>query len=116
MEKLGIPHWHIEVTYGPCAEPHWQAMCERQVNYNQAHIIIDPKHAHSEEGVIKSLVHELLHVVLAPFDLYREVLSQHCGEQGSVRAREEAALFAFTVEQLVVNLRRVLRGVGGGPW
>ena len=113
MEKLGIPHWSIEVTYGPCADRNWQASCDRQVAYNQAHIIIDPKHAVDEEGVIRSLVHELLHVVLAPFDLYRDVLSQHCGEAGSVRAREERALFDFTVEQLVVNLRRVVKGMGG---
>lgn len=113
MEAMGVPHWKVEVRYEPCSNPEWMAMCHRVVDYNTCRITIDPDMADDERGVVRSLVHELAHVLLAPFDLYREAITQHI-DAGTVAARQEARLWNFAVEQAVINIERLWRG--GPPY
>ena len=112
IEKLGCPHWEIHVEYGECDEAHWAAQCERNVSYEIATIRLDPKYHYSREDVERSLIHELLHVKLAIFDLYREVVTQN-RLPDTTEAREEARLWEYCIEQGVKDLRRLVFGMGG---
>ena len=112
MKKLGCPHWEVSVVYGPCAHPEWSASCQREVEYEIAVITLDPAHHFTREDVERSLVHELLHVKLAIFDLYRNVVTQNRGDN-TAAAREEAVLFTYCVERAVKELRRLVVGMGG---
>ncbi|KQR22876.1 hypothetical protein [Deinococcus sp. Leaf326] len=112
IQRLGCPHWSISVTYGPCSNPDWSAQCSRQVAYDVAEITLDPAHHDSKEEIERSLIHELLHVKLAVFDLYRNVVTQN-RLPGTAADREESALWEFTIEQAVKDLRRMVSGMGG---
>lgn len=72
-DALTIPHWRISVDYGPCEDANHGAECSRQPDYYQANITIDPQRMNSTKHVIETLRHELLHVVLADFDLMFDV-------------------------------------------
>ena len=110
MARLGVPHWRVSVDYGPCSNPNWKASCGRTPDYNQATITIDASLADNEQDVIDSLEHELFHVLLAPFGLYRDLVTQHVAE-GSAEEKQEARLFCFTIEQMVINLKRMRIGL-----
>ncbi len=112
MESMGIPHWKISVYYDSCSDPEWVAECRRICDYNQAWITIDPRHAVDEAGVVKSLVHELCHVILAPLDVYREAMTQHI-ENGTDLAKQENRLWSHFIEQTVINCERMYRGLNG---
>lgn len=112
MRKLGCPHWGITVVYGPCSNPDWSASCHREVAYEVAIITLDPSKHVDREDVERSILHELLHVKLAVFDLYRNVVTQNRGVN-TPAAREESALWTFCIEQAVKELRRLIVGMGG---
>lgn len=112
MQKLGCPHWSVTVVYSACSDPTWSASCYREAAYEVATITLDPQHHFTREDVERSLIHELLHIKLAPFDLYRSVITQNRAP-GTTAAREESALFEFCVEQAVKELRRLVKGMGG---
>lgn len=112
MGKLGCPHWDVSVRYEPCSNPEWSASCQREVAYEVAVITLDPAHHFTREDVEQSIIHELLHVKLAVFDLYRAVVTQN-RPLGSSAAREEAALFTYCLERAVKELRRLVVGMGG---
>ncbi len=75
MRAFGVPHWSIRVCYGPidgaddgCMA---QGHCHRLIDYESATITLDPANLDDEDEVLKTLRHELMHVVLSPFDLLR---------------------------------------------
>jgi RNA polymerase sigma factor (sigma-70 family) len=106
---MGISHWTIRVTYGPCEQPNHDADCGRIYPYNVADINIDPARAENDDDVLRLLCHELAHIVLHPFDLYRDVMLQGLAE-GSTAAKQEDQLWVYCVEQAVINLRRLWSG------
>lgn len=107
MRTLGVQHWSIAVSYEQPENPDWAASCERHLDYHKAIIKIAPDKADSEAGVLNSLRHELLHVVLAPFDLYREAMFQLISDRPEAD-RLDSRMFRFTIEQMVLNLERML--------
>jgi hypothetical protein len=70
LEACGVPHWHVEVVYGPIGG-NAVGECERLLDYESAEIRIDPERIDDEEHLLKVLRHETFHIVLAPFDLLR---------------------------------------------
>lgn len=110
LDRFGIGHWKVTVKYEPPSNPAWCASCERDVDYNDATVRLDPDQHDDEAAVVRSLEHELLHIALAPFDLYREAMTQHI-PNGTTEAKQEARLHAFAVEQTVINLERIVRGL-----
>lgn len=121
--RLGIPHWRIVVTYGPVSDPgrvaeghRGMAECRRAAPYERATITLDHEQHDDETEVVDSLIHELLHVVLAPFDLYRNFATKFI-EVGTTADGQEDTLFAHCIEQAVRNLERMHWGLSkvGGP-
>ncbi len=108
-KALGVAHWSLTVSYGPCSRKEWSAECVRQAEYNVAKIIIDPEKQGDEDDVLDSLLHELAHVVLAPFDTYRSVMTA-ADVPGSPADKRERNLWAFAVEQGVICVMRAYRG------
>lgn len=108
VEAVGVPHWQIDIQYGPLGNDSWKAMCSRNSDYDQATITIDPAQHVNEDDVLNSVIHELIHVALAPLDLYRNFMTAHMAELGSVASDQERVLWSFTIEQLVRNIERGL--------
>lgn len=97
---LGLWQWTIAIEYGPASEERWAANCDRSAgNYNQATITIDPAAHFIEVGVVRTLVHELLHIVLARFDVYRAAAAA-----GGLEGRSEQVVWEHVLEQTVVAL------------
>jgi nitric oxide synthase oxygenase domain/subunit len=108
MEAIGIPHWRLTVYYEAPENPNWKASCDRSgADYWRASITIDPKHANDADDVIDSLVHELLHIVLAPFDLYRNAVTPHIAVD-TPEGRQEQVIWTHVMEQTVLTLERGL--------
>jgi hypothetical protein len=116
MEKLGIPHWSIVFYYdlrestgdGEFAK---RGECIRQVRYDRATIRFDPAEFSDEQEVLKILRHELIHVVLAPFDLFWHAAEAHW-QDDPVKTEIMNAVWDHVVEQAVINVRRVCEGHG----
>lgn len=107
VDQLGIGYWRGEVVYGPCQNPDWKASCQRIVDYDQFIITIDHEKAETPEDVLRSLRHELLHVLISPFDLYRDVVTQMiAASDGDTCVAER--VWTHAVEQVVLRLERML--------
>lgn len=77
---LGLQGWNLKLYYSPLADNEDQSF-KAQATINAAHhsaaITIDPGAAESEEDVLTSLRHELLHLVHGYFDAYRKAVLPH---------------------------------------
>lgn len=110
---LGIHHWSIVVRYEPSrAGGEWMSrgVCERKVEYNAATITLNPEAIDDEDQVLKTLRHELFHIVLAPFDLYRTMLDALI-EGDPAKERMFAVAERHAVEKAVINLERMYFGL-----
>jgi hypothetical protein len=117
MMRLGIPHWHVVVGYKPEADDGdfvVYGRCARRSEYNAASITLNPETLDGAEEVLDSLRHELLHVVLAPFDLYRKAVGPLLSGD-EARAEVFEVLFRHCVEQAVVCLNRMYVGLSHRP-
>jgi hypothetical protein len=77
---LGIEAWEIGLSYAPEAADAEGSLlrgdCTRLVDYQSAHISLNPEAFESDADVARTLRHELCHVVLAPFDLYTSAVER----------------------------------------
>lgn len=110
LEALGMGFWRVQVDFHKCENDNWIASCTRNGDYVQAYIVIDPDRHFSEKEVLESLRHEVLHLVLEPFDLYRELVTQRL-KDGGEKARIEARAFTRALEQSIVNLEKLLHNM-----
>jgi hypothetical protein len=69
IDRLGLGHWDIKVEYGPIGGDR-SGQCSRASDYEQATISFDPEKIEDEADVLKTLRHELFHIIHSPFDLY----------------------------------------------
>lgn len=72
---LGVAHWKIEVSYSALPSG-TQGYVERNINYDKAWIELDPAQHSTEAQVLESLRHELLHLLVTPFDLYNRLANE----------------------------------------
>lgn len=109
MWDLQVNMWSVNISYcrseGRLAGA--KATCTRKMEYMIATITIDPNMAHDEEDVLRSLRHELLHLVLAPFDLYMQTMFQAVTGDAALE-RIESKQWDHAVESAVVSLERML--------
>jgi hypothetical protein len=110
-EAMGLPHWHIVVRYERVADEHPEgftvsANCRAKPEYERATITIDPDEMDDEAELLRILRHELMHIVLAPFNLYRGFATAFV-EQKSTADAQEDAIWAHSVEQGVRSLERL---------
>ena len=107
MREIGIPHWRINVEYGPTGTPHWAASCDRQGrDYWHATITLDPTKLDDEEHVLTCLYHELAHVLLAPLDVYRDAITVHINTDAA--HTQEAILWTHAIEACITTIERGL--------
>ena len=105
-DMLGPQDWHITWLAEPAVTPDSQASCSWNVHYNTATIRIDPACHDDEDAIVDSMFHELCHLLLAPYELYREVATQHI-DNGSIAERQDKCLFGYAREQAVLNMERL---------
>lgn len=109
MDELGLGHWRIKCRYEPTGTPDWLAMSTVDPDYNMATFTFDPAMHEDEAEVISSIEHELYHVALAPFVLYRETLREQAPPDDDRFMRAEQRAWRYAVEQGVINLERIVR-------
>jgi hypothetical protein len=106
--RLRIGHWKITAVYGPCSNPEWSAECRLDASRDMATFTFDPERLKSEAEVLDLLQHEMLHIVLAPFDLFEMTARSLVGDDEIARnVLRLAGMHA--VEQSVLNLERMIR-------
>lgn len=114
-DELWLNTWKISVNYGPLEGDTAAVVNLENADYNAAAITIDPAQLRTERDVMQTLVHELLHVTLARFELYRlsviELIPDHVYEDGG--GKVEQRLYTHAVEQAVEMLQR---GVARHLW
>lgn len=114
-DALWLNTWKISVEY-EALEGDTAAECRLDhADYNVAVIAIDPAQLRTEKDVMQTLVHELLHVTLARFELYRlsviELIPDHVYQDGG--GKVEQRLYTHALEQAVEMLQR---GVARHLW
>lgn len=107
--RMGVWHWAIRVLPEAPEERDWKASCDRNTTYNTATVRVDPASVRDEADLVASRRHELAHVVLAPFDVYRHALTARIRD-GSAEDRQERLLWTYAVEQAVIGLERMAHG------
>jgi hypothetical protein len=110
MQRLGIRHWKVRVSYDPESvdgEGHLKhGECTRLVDYNSAHISLNPESFDDEESVMRTLRHELFHIVLSPFDLYSSSVDRAIEVPNAVREILDR-VWNHACERAVINLERM---------
>src|SRR5262249_16537257 len=83
--QLGLEHWEIKFSYSPApidADGFLKrGECSRLVDYDSAYIDLNPESFEDERSLLKTLRHELFHIILSPFDLYLAAV-QRSGVKG----------------------------------
>jgi hypothetical protein len=110
---LGISHWKIDVLFDlrcPDGDYVTKAECNRKPSYDRALINLNAGEIEDEEDARKVLLHELFHVVLSPFDLCRNAGESHWRDD-PIKSEMMQEIWTFCVEQAVINLERMHRGL-----
>ncbi len=77
-KQMGVTFWKIVVEYR-CEDQDTDGRlrrgeCTRLIDYLDACITLNPEAFDDEAMVLRTLRHELFHVILAPFDLFKAVV------------------------------------------
>jgi hypothetical protein len=113
--RLGLTHWEVRVSTepfrrGPGDSPLGE--CTPDADYEHAYVQLDADAIDTEEKLLRVFRHELFHVLLAPFRVYREAVTTHV-RAGTAADRTEQRVWRHAEEQAVVNLERMYRGLAG---
>jgi hypothetical protein len=111
--RFGLEHWEIKLSYSP--EPIdsdgflKRGECTRLVDYDSAYISLNPEGLEDEESVLKTLRHELFHIILSPFDLYLAAVERTdiVASSGEILHR----VWDHASERSVINLERMWKGM-----
>jgi hypothetical protein len=108
MARLGLDRWSVEVKYGPIGDDQ-SGRCSRLYDYERATIEFDPEKIEDEADVLKTLRHELFHVVHSPFDLY----SCAVDNAGLGKTMDDVLdrVWRHACEKTVINLERLYQGL-----
>jgi hypothetical protein len=116
LRAYGLQHWQIRIYYDLQSESdddgsHYATLGRVSVKpaYEQAAIRLNVGEIDDEAQLLKILRHELSHVVLSPFDLYRTHATRGI-KADSKEEREHDHLWDYCVEQAAINLERVWNG------
>lgn len=102
---LGIERWDISITVGRCHDE-VKGQCEADPRYMIATIVIDPEHAEDLDDVVKTLRHEMLHVLVSPFEIYRAAVHQLVDIEAALNAVDE--VWTFATENVVHSIEAAL--------
>jgi hypothetical protein len=111
---LGVADWKIRIDFVDHSAENLCGTCDRQLPYQIAVITIDPAAHSSQRDVLDTLRHELIHVMLAPFDSYRALAIANIKPDSPMDKVEEKA-WILSVESAVLAIERVFDlGIGRG--
>lgn len=115
MLRLGVPHWQITVAYEPETANNngfiRKGLCSTSIDYNSACITLNPEAFEQESDVLRTLRHELFHVVLAPNDIYTNAVLHALGETNAALNATLASVRTHAEEQAVIALERMYAGL-----
>jgi|GEM_PF-3436176 len=103
---LGVQFWIITVTYEPISDPKINSTCDRQYPQQKAVINIDPGKHRTEADILHSLRHELIHILLSPLDVYRNLAAANF-EPNTPMAKVEATSWEISLELSVLAVERI---------
>lgn len=104
--QFNLQQWRIQINYEPLEE-YCVAQCFMATAYQRATIKIDPEQHETEDEVVDSLRHELLHIVLAPYNIYRSMVTPNIEKDSAMDTVEEEA-WTVAIESAVLNLERIM--------
>ncbi len=115
MRALGVSGWTIDVWYDEIEEradtpKRFASQMELSVNwrYEKAVITINPEVLRDKKDLLQGLRHELIHVVLSPFNAYDTHIRKHVGEQPSETWSAINDAWHGYLESAVLNVERIL--------
>lgn len=73
---LQLQQWKVDIVIGETNISTTPASCDAKSMYRNAELTFDPERTHSEEDAFRNLRHEMLHVLLAEFDLLYEAVKR----------------------------------------
>lgn len=103
-----VNDWWLYTKYVQDSEVDWMAQVDLGLaDYRKATITFNVLNLDTEEAVVRALRHELLHILLAPFEIYDDVMHQYVyDEDKAVKVRSRMRTHAL--ELIVGNLERML--------
>lgn len=111
--QLGLHQWEITIGYASEAADDEGSLkrgeCSRLVDYQSAHISLNPDAFADADGVLATLRHELFHIVLAPFDLYTSAVEVL--ELPDVAAELLERVRDHALERAVAGMERMWEGI-----
>ena len=114
MRSLGVPHWNVQVAYRMSEADDdgtlHKGECVRLVDYNSACITLNPEAFEDQANLLKTLRHELYHVVLSPFDMLWHVVKRAMKDD-PVKLDMLDSVFTHAVEKTAINLERMHHGL-----
>jgi hypothetical protein len=113
--EFGLPHWRITTRVKALVDG-TRAQVETDAPYERATIEFDPAQFKDDETLKSCYEHELIHCVLAPFDLGMFAAKEWIPD-GPARESFDRA-WRYAEEQAVRNVERLvfkLREVGRSP-
>jgi hypothetical protein len=110
---LGLGQWQISLGYDSTlsngGESVTRGECSRLLDYQSAHITLNPDAFANDDAVLATLRHELYHIVLAPFDLYTSAVERIDLSDDATELLDRIRDHA--IEQTVIALERMYRGL-----
>jgi hypothetical protein len=112
--RLGLSQWEIKLSCS-CEAADGDGFvkrgeCTRLIDYQSAHISLNPEAFEDEESLLKTLRHELFHIVLAPFDLYASLVAAAVEDNTAVRDMLDRVK-DHSCELSVINLERMFQNL-----
>ena len=110
---LGLSQWDISLGYNSESSRDDGTLkkgeCNRLIDYQSAHITLNPEAFGDEDAVLRTLRHELFHIVLAPFDLYTSAVAEI--ELPEVATDLLERVQGHAIERAVAGLERMWEGL-----
>ncbi len=106
--RLQVSHWRIYVAYKADATRPWAAPVRLALAYRIAHITFCCHSQTDADNVRSNLQHELIHIMLAPFELYVQSMIPFF-EKDPAAVGVHNRMRTFAGEQMVGNIERALR-------
>lgn len=101
IKRLALQNWEITIRFGPTPDPKWAMTIDRESAYNLATITLDASKIRDGNHALKCLLHELIHIVLAPMDLFFAMTREH-------HSQELDAAWNYALEQTIVGIEQGL--------
>lgn len=110
---LSLNEWHMDFVLG-ALEGNVNAECVADPSYSRAKLTFDPDKYDTKAEVLEGLLHEMLHVLLAKYELYRKAVRPLIDDDRAWASLEE--IYVHACEDTTRRLEDLLtHGVNTTP-